>query len=66
LQQTIESAESAPEAAAGGEAAPGGAQPAPSSAAAARPAPRPAKPVSGLSLLFRALLDRLKRLFGRG
>ena len=66
LQQTIESAESAPRADAGGEAAAGEAQPAPASAVGARPAPRPAKPVSGLSLLFRALLDRLKRLFGRG
>jgi carbon monoxide dehydrogenase subunit G len=52
LQQTIESAEPAAEPAAAD--------------VAARPAPRPAKPVSGLSLLFRALLDRLKRLFGRG
>jgi uncharacterized protein len=51
LQQTIESAEPAAE---------------PAADVAARPSPRPAKPVSGLSLLFRALLDRLKRLFGRG
>ena len=50
LQQTIESAEPAAE---------------PAADVAPRPAPRPAKPVSGLSLLFRALLDRLKRLFGR-
>ncbi len=53
LQQTIESAEPA-------------AEPPAAPDVAARPAPRPAKPVSGLSLLFRALLDRLKRLFGRG
>ena len=36
-------------------------------AAAPRPAATlPAKPVSGFSLLLGALLDRLKRLFGRG
>ena len=36
-------------------------------AAALRPAATPpAKPVSGFSLLLGALLDRLKRLFGRG
>jgi len=34
--------------------------------APARPAPAPAKPVSGLKLFFGALLDRIKRLFGRG
>jgi uncharacterized protein len=62
LQQTIESAEPA-----AGDASAQSGQPSPPAAdVAARPAPRPAKPVSGLSLLFRALLDRLKRLFGRG
>jgi carbon monoxide dehydrogenase subunit G len=30
------------------------------------PARAPAKPLSGLSLLFRTLLDRLRRLLGRG
>ena len=29
-------------------------------------APHAAKPVGGFSLFFRALLDRLRRLFGRG
>jgi len=57
LQQTIESAEPAAEPAA---------EPPAATDVAARPAPRPAKPVGGLSLLFRALLDRLKRLVGRG
>jgi carbon monoxide dehydrogenase subunit G len=52
LQQTIESSEATPEAAA----------PAPSQAAA--PAPR-AKPVGGFSLFFRALLDRIRRAFRR-
>jgi carbon monoxide dehydrogenase subunit G len=52
LQKTIESAEPA--------AATEAAQP-----AAAAPAPPPAKPVGGLSLILRALFDRLKRLFKR-
>jgi uncharacterized protein len=39
--------------------------PPPPAAAPPRPAPAPAKPVNGLSLFFGALLDRLKRLFGR-
>jgi carbon monoxide dehydrogenase subunit G len=44
----------------------------PEGAAAAPPAaggataPTPAKPIGGFSLFFRALLDRLRRLFGRG
>jgi uncharacterized protein len=60
LQQTIESAEpAAAEPAENAHAAPPATQ-------AARPAPRQAKPVGGLSLLFRVLLDRLKRFFGRG
>jgi len=33
-------------------------------AAPAQPLPAPAKPISGFSLLFRALLDRLRQLFG--
>jgi uncharacterized protein len=45
-------------------AAPAPASAAPSSAAAAPPARR-AKPVGGLSLLFRALLDRIRRAFRR-
>ena len=32
---------------------------------AARPAPAPAKPVSGISLFFSVLWERIKRLFGR-
>jgi uncharacterized protein len=56
LQKTIEGAEAAPEAAA----AEAGAAPSP----AAPPAPR-AKPVSGFSLFFRALLDRIRRAFRR-
>jgi uncharacterized protein len=60
LQQSIESAE--PAAAERAESP----QAAPAATQAARPAPRQAKPVGGLSLLFRVLLDRLKRLFGRG
>ena len=61
LQKTIESAEP------GADETPAeNAQTAPAPTQAARPAPRQAKPVGGLSLLFRALIDRLKRLFGRG
>jgi len=30
------------------------------------PAAPPAKPISGFSLILGALLDRIKRLFGRG
>lgn len=56
LQKTIEEAEATPEAAA----AEAGAAPSP----AAPPAPR-AKPVGGLSLFFRALLDRIRRAFRR-
>ena len=69
LQHTIESAEPVTEAAAepaAGETPVESVQTAPAAAQAARPAPRQAKPVGGLSLLFRVLLDRLKRLFGRG
>jgi carbon monoxide dehydrogenase subunit G len=55
LQKTIEGAEAIPEAAA----AEAGAAPSP-----AAPPPR-AKPVSGFSLFFRALLDRIRRAFRR-
>jgi carbon monoxide dehydrogenase subunit G len=52
-----------------GESKPVSAQPAPltgeGDAPAAPPARQPAKPVGGLSLLFGALIDRLKRLFKR-
>ena len=61
LQQTIESAElqQAP-------AAPSADPAVPAAASATPAAPTPAaRPVSGLSLLFRALLDRLRRLLGR-
>jgi uncharacterized protein len=69
LQHTIESAEPAAEAASeptAGETPAESAQTAPAATQAARPAPRQAKPVGGLSLLLRVLVDRLKRLFGRG
>lgn len=66
LQQTIESSEATPEAAAsepgGGEGLPG--QDPPEASTAAAPAPR-AKPVGGFSLFFRALLDRIRRAFRR-
>jgi carbon monoxide dehydrogenase subunit G len=44
-----------------GEAPPPQAAPAPTP-----PAPAPAKPIKGFSLFFGVLLDRIKRLFGRG
>jgi carbon monoxide dehydrogenase subunit G len=56
LQKTIEGGEATPEAAASEP----GAAPSP----AASPAPR-AKPVGGISLFFRALLDRIRRAFRR-
>jgi uncharacterized protein len=81
LQRTIETAEATPEAAAsepgGGEGLPGqeppetgtsgGAAPeaAASRPAAASPARPAAKPVGGLSLFFRALLDRIGRWLRR-
>jgi uncharacterized protein len=58
LQQTIESAEPAQATDAGPEQS----VTAPPAPAPARP---PAKPVGGLSLILRALFDRLKRLFKR-
>jgi uncharacterized protein len=65
LQQRIEA-----EPAAGGESAAAAAAgpTAPASAAAgSSAAPSPAaKPISGLSLLFRALWDRIRRILGRG
>jgi uncharacterized protein len=70
LQKTIEASEATPDAAAsepgGGEGLPGQQPPEASAApsAAAPPAPR-AKPVSGFSLFFRALLDRIRRAFRR-
>jgi carbon monoxide dehydrogenase subunit G len=60
LQKTIEASEAGPDAAAsepGGEGLPGQAPP-----EAAAPQ---AKPVSGFSLFFRALLDRIRRAFRR-
>jgi carbon monoxide dehydrogenase subunit G len=63
LQQNIEASAATPESAAsepGGEGLPGQDPP----EAAAPPAPR-AKPVSGFSLFFRALLDRIRRAFRR-
>jgi carbon monoxide dehydrogenase subunit G len=70
LQETIESAEPGAGQAAtqpSAEQAPAeNARTAPAPTQAARPAPRQTKPVGGLSLLMRVLVDRLKRLFGRG
>ena len=72
LQKTIETAEATPEAAAPGGGAPAagpeGTPVAASPTAAgpsptAPPAPR-AKPVGGISLVFGALFDRIKRVFG--
>jgi uncharacterized protein len=63
LQKTIEAAGATPDSAAsepGGEGLPGQEPP----EAAASPAPS-GKPVGGLSLLFRALLDRIRRAFRR-
>jgi uncharacterized protein len=60
LQKSIEASEASPEAAA----APGEPSPAAASPAAA-PAARRAKPVGGFSLFFRALLDRIRRVFRR-
>jgi uncharacterized protein len=71
LQKTIEASEATPEAAAsepGGEGLPGQAPPESASGAAtsaAAPPARRAKPVSGFSLLFRALVDRIRRAFRR-
>ena len=76
LQQTL--AQDSPEAAAEPEAAGAVAAAAPAGAAGAAPPPpspatpppaqprTPAKPVNGLSLFFSVLLERIKRLFGRG
>jgi uncharacterized protein len=79
LQKMIETSEATPEAAAsepgGGEGLPGQTPPeagtpvaasptAPGPSPAAPPAPR-AKPVGGFSLFFRALLDRIRRVFRR-
>ena len=68
LQQTIEQAEPTAQPSTG-ESTPVSAQPAPVTgegrSPAAPPAREGAKPVSGLSLLIGALIDRLKRLFKR-
>ena len=56
LQKTIEAAEPVPEAAPAG---------APAPAAQAPPPPPAAKPVGGISLFLRALLDRLRRALRR-
>jgi carbon monoxide dehydrogenase subunit G len=60
LQKSIETSEARPEAAD----SPGEPSPTAPSPAAAPAAPR-AKPVSGFSLFFRALLDRIRRVFRR-
>jgi carbon monoxide dehydrogenase subunit G len=77
LQQTL--AQESPEAAADPEvagavaaAAPAGGAgaapppPSPATPPPPRPKPTPAKPVNGLALFFSVLLERIKRLFGRG
>ena len=58
LQETIESAEPA-------QATDAGPEQSASAPAAPAPARAPAKPVGGLSLVLRALFDRLRRLFKR-
>lgn len=70
LQEMIESAEPVPESATAElESEPVSAQPAPVTGEgptpAAPPARQPAKPVGGISLVLRALLDRVKRVFKR-
>ena len=70
LQKNLESRPAAPDAEAGSAAAaPDDGPPVTGQAAPGEPAPfAPAgggKPVSGLRLLFGALMDRLRRLFGR-
>jgi uncharacterized protein len=65
LQKTIEAAEATPEAAAASEPGP----PVAASPTAAGPSPAappaPSKPVGGVSLFFRALLDRIRRALRR-
>ena len=57
--EAITTGEEAPEAAAGADADPAPAAPPP-------PPPPPAKPISGFSLFFGALWDRIRRMFGGG
>jgi carbon monoxide dehydrogenase subunit G len=66
--EAITSGEEAPEsAAAAADGDPAPARTAPPPAAAPPPPPPPAaKPISGFSLFFGALWDRIKRIFGRG
>jgi carbon monoxide dehydrogenase subunit G len=65
--EQVTTGEEPPEAVAGA-AEPDPARPAPPPAAAPPPPPppAPAKPISGFSLFFGALLDRIKRIFSRG
>jgi carbon monoxide dehydrogenase subunit G len=65
LQRTIEGAEAPPEAAADA-ATPEAAPATPAASATAPPAPSAARPVGGVSLFLRALLDRIRRAFRRG
>jgi uncharacterized protein len=63
----VATGEAAPEAVAAAAAAPDGPAPAPPPAPVPpQPPPAPAKPISGFSLFFGALWDRIGRLFGRG
>ena len=70
--EEVATGEAAPEAVAAAAPEPGAAAQAPDPPAPAPPPakapppPAPAKPISGLSLFFGALWDRIKRLFGRG
>jgi carbon monoxide dehydrogenase subunit G len=72
--EEVATGEAAPEAVAAAAPEPGVAGQAPDPPAPAPPPakapppppPAPAKPISGFSLFFGALLDRIKRLFGRG
>jgi len=65
--EAITSGEEAPESAAAADGDPAPARTAPPPAAAPPPPPPPAaKPISGFSLFFGALWDRIKRIFGGG
>ena len=65
--EAITTGEEAPESAAAADGDPAPARTAPPPAAAPPPPPPPAaKPISGFSLFFGALWDRIKRIFGGG
>ena len=60
LQETLKSEQPEPQ-----EATPAADTTTPQTAPPPPPPPRPAKPISGFGLFFGALMDRLRRLFGR-